>query len=370
MTTLRFPPDHYGLSLILGGAEGTLWDIAGIYASMGRTNLNYFEHPGKNRYNRGDFHPLKYVMDETRTDATPELENTSWLSASAIYQTLNVLTELYRPGEESGWRHFDSSKKIAWKTGTSFGFRDGWAVGITPRHVVAVWVGNASGEGRPGLTGTDAAAPLMFDIFSQLDSGPWFSMPKMEMEKVTICALSGQRNNSLCTQLDTVWINKRGMESLPCSYHKIIHTTIDRKFRVHSGCEPLDKLVAASWFILPPTQEYYFRTKNQTYRPVPPYRQDCEMNSPLVSMDLIYPKPDSRIFIPRGFDGKSGRAVCELVHRNPNTTVHWHLDGNYLGSTKKNHHFAINPREGRHILVIVDEDGNSIEERFEVLSRL
>jgi penicillin-binding protein 1C len=370
MTTLRFPPDHYGLSLILGGAEGTLWDIAGIYASMGRTNLNYFERPGKNRYNRGDFHPLKYVMDETRTDATPELESTSWLSASAIYQTLNVLTELYRPGEESGWRHFDSSKKIAWKTGTSFGFRDGWAVGITPRYVVAVWVGNASGEGRPGLTGTDAAAPLMFDIFSQLDSGPWFAMPKMEMEKVTICALSGQRNSNLCTQLDTVWINKRGMESLPCSYHKIIHTTLDHKFRVHGGCEPLDKLVAASWFILPPTQEHYFRTKNQTYRPVPPYREDCDMNSTLVAMDLVYPKPDSRIFIPRGLDGKSGRAVCELVHRNPNTTVHWHLDGNYLGSTKKNHHFAINPKEGRHILVIVDEDGNSIEERFEVLSRL
>lgn len=370
MTTLRFPPDHYGLSLILGGAEGTLWDIAGIYASMGRTNLNYFERPGKNRYSRGDFHALKYVANEAHRDATTELENNSWLSASAIYQTLNVLTELYRPGEESGWRHFESSKKVAWKTGTSFGFRDGWAVGTTPRHVVAVWVGNASGEGRPGLTGTDAAAPLMFDIFSQLDGGPWFSMPIMEMEKVTTCALSGQRNTSLCSQVDTVWITKRGMESLACSYHKIIHTTIDHKFRVHSGCEPLDKLASASWFILPPSQEHYFRTKNQTYRPVPPYRQDCEVNSPLVSMDLVYPKPDSRIFIPRELDGKSGRAVCELVHRNPNATVHWHLDGNYIGSTKRNHHFAINPKEGRHILVIVDEDGNTLEERFEVLSRL
>ena len=370
ITTLRFPPDHYGLSLILGGAEGTLWDIAGAYASMGRTTLNFFEHPGKNRYNRGDFHALKYVANETPDDPAPSLENSSWLSASAIYQTFNVLTELYRPGEESGWRHFDSSKKIAWKTGTSFGFRDGWAVGVTPAYVVAVWVGNASGEGRPGLTGTDAAAPLMFDIFSQLEGGPWFSMPKVEMQKVTICALSGQRNNGACPQLDTLWIIKRGMESLPCSYHRIIHTTVDHKFRVHSDCEPIDKVASASWFILPPTQEHFFRTKNQAYRPVPPYRKDCEPNSPMVSMDLIYPKPDSRIFIPRELDGKSGRAVCELVHRNPNTTVHWHLDGNYLGSTKKNHRFAINPQEGLHILVMVDEDGNTLEEHFEVLSRL
>ena len=372
MTTLKFPPDHYGLSLILGGAEGTLWDIAGIYASMGRTTLNYFEHPGKNRYNRSDFHSLKYVENDSDDNIDPahELDNSSLLSASAIYQTLNVLTELHRPGEESGWKHFDSSKKIAWKTGTSFGFRDGWAVGITPGHVVAVWVGNASGEGRPGLTGTDAAAPLMFDIFAQLDGGPWFSMPKMEMEKVTICALSGQRNSSFCPQQDTVWITKRGLESLPCSYHKIIHTTKDHKFRVHIGCETVDKVTNASWFILPPTQEHYFRTKNQSYRPLPPYRSDCEMSSPLLSMDLVYPKPDSRIFIPRELDGQSGRAVCELVHRNPNITVHWHLDGNYLGSTKKNHHFAINPGEGRHTLVMVDDDGNTLEEHFEVLSRM
>ncbi len=372
ITTLRFSPDHYGLSLILGGAEGTLWDIAGAYASMGRTTLNFFAHPGKNRYSRRDFHALKYIANEApdSADTTHALENSSWLSASAIYQTFNVLTEVYRPGEESGWRHFDSSKKIAWKTGTSFGFRDGWAVGVTPGYVVAVWVGNASGEGRPGLTGTDAAAPLMFDIFSQLEGSPWFSMPKMEMQKVTICALSGQRNSGVCSQLDTLWITKRGMESLPCSYHRIIHTTVDHKFRIHSGCELVDKVASTSWFILPPAQEHYYRTKNQTYRPVPPYRKDCEPNSPVVSMDLVYPKPDSRIFIPRELDGKSGRAVCELVHRNPNTTVHWHLDGNYLGSTKKNHRFAINPHEGRHILVMVDEDGNTLEEHFEVLSRL
>ena len=87
-------------------------------------------------------------------------------------------------------------------------------------------------------------------------------------------------------------------------------------------------------------------------------------------MDLVYPKPGSKIFIPRELNGKSGRAVCELAHRNPNVTVHWHLDGIYLGSTKKNHHLAINPDEGRHILVVVDEEGNTLEERFEVLSRL
>jgi penicillin-binding protein 1C len=373
MTTLKFQPDHYGLSLILGGAEGTLWDIAGIYASMGRTAQNYFDHPGKNRYDASDFHALRYVANPRAIngmDTAHELENSSWLSASAIYQTLNVLTEVYRPGEESGWKHFDGARKIAWKTGTSFGFRDGWAVGVTPGYVVAVWVGNASGEGRPGLTGTEAAAPLMFDIFSKLEGNSWFQMPKMEMQQITVCALSGQRNTGICNQVDTVWVTKRGLESFPCSYHKVIHTTADRKYRVHSGCEQIGNVASTSWFVLPPAQEHFFRTKNQRYRPLPPFRQDCVVSSPVISMDLVYPKPGSKIFIPRELSGKSGRAVCELAHRNPNVTVHWHLDGIYLGSTKKNHHLAINPEEGRHILVVVDEDGNTLEERFEVLSRL
>src|SRR5690606_9694106 len=107
-----------------------------------------------------DFHGLSYVNNDQKIDADlPSLEEHSYISASSIYQTFDALKELYRPGEETGWRFFTSSKKIAWKTGTSFGFRDGWAIGITPKYVVGVWIGNADGEGRPGLTGTDAAAP-------------------------------------------------------------------------------------------------------------------------------------------------------------------------------------------------------------------
>ena len=167
MSTLREPPDHYGLSLVLGGAEGTLWDITGMYASCGRTLLNYFEHAGKNRYDKMDIHPPVLLFPKgnaIREDAN--LEPNSFLSASSLWLTYEALKELYRPGEETGWQHFNSSKPIAWKTGTSFGFRDAWAVGVNPEFAVGVWVGNADGEGRPGLTGTEAAAPLMFNIFS------------------------------------------------------------------------------------------------------------------------------------------------------------------------------------------------------------
>ena len=375
MTTLRQSADHYGLSLILGGAEGTLWDITGMYASMARTLNNYSKHPGLNRYTKGDFHPPNYSnhsggdADVSSLDEL-NLEENSWLSAAAIYQTFDVLKEVYRPGEDSGWKYFTSSKKIAWKTGTSFGFRDAWAIGVTPDYVVGVWIGNADGEGRPGLTGTDAAAPVMFDIFSQLKGNSWFQAPLPEMEEITVCKQSGFRNSSLCNDVDTVLVAKEGLKAPPCPFHKLIHITSNGKFRVHSQCESLDKIVQAKWFVLPPLQEYYFRSKNLSFQIVPPFRDDCQVPSTLTAMDLIYPKPDSKIFIPRELNGVAGNVVFELAHRNPDTIVYWHLDGDYLGSTKGSHHLPLNPGAGKHFLTVVDEAGESLDYSFVVISNL
>ncbi|MEO5976586.1 MAG: penicillin-binding protein 1C [Chryseolinea sp.] len=368
MSSLNQPADHYGLSLILGGAEASLWDVAGMYASMGRTLLNFGSHPGSNRYDRKDFHAPVYTNQPSTVSS---IQATSWLSAASVFQTFETLTELYRPSEESGWRHFNSSTRIAWKTGTSFGLRDGWAIGITPGYVVGVWIGNADGEGRPGLTGTDAAAPLMFDIFSQLHQGSrWFQRPVSEMQSINVCSVSGQRTGVICPESHSEWVVKAGLESASCAYHKKIHVSMDGKFRVHSGCESVDKIKEQTWFVMSPVEEYYFRNKNISFKALPPFREDCEISSALSPMDLIYPKPNASIFIPRELDGSIGVAVFQLAHHNPSTTVHWHLDGTYVGSTTRKHFLPLNPSTGKHTLVVVDEGGMSLEEHFEVIPRM
>jgi penicillin-binding protein 1C len=366
MTTLSRQPDHYGLSLILGGAEGNLFDITGMYASMARTLNHYFDYAGKNRYSKKYFHPLRYLHS---SDSTISPEETSWLSASSIHFTFNALKELYRPGEETGWKHFNSSKQIAWKTGTSFGLRDGWAVGVTPEYAVGVWVGNADGEGRPGLTGTEAASPLMFDIFSQLPATTWFRQPLPEMQQVVICKQSGHRVSEYCVEGVNEFIPRSGLESEVCSYHKPIHLTQDLQYRLHTDCASLNEMRHESWFVLPPVQEFYFRNKYLSYKSLPPYRKDCEQSSTLAVMELIYPKLNARIFIPRDVEGVRGNSVFELAHRNPGATVYWHLDGEYIGSTKTKHHFPISTGEGKHVITLVDEEGQSIERNFEVVSK-
>lgn len=362
ITTLNQPADHYGLSLILGGAEGTLWDITGAYASMARTLNNYFESPGKNRYARKDFHAPVYLVSDSLTNELNE--ETSWLSAASLFLTLDVLKEVYRPGEETGWRNFYSSKKIAWKTGTSHGLRDAWAVGVNGDYAVGVWVGNADGEGRPGLTGTESAAPILFDIFSQLPGNAWFQKPLPELESIVVCVQSGMRATELCEKTAEILVTRAALEAPPCRYHQKIHISKDGKYRVHSDCEPIGLMQSVSWFVLPPVQEYFFKSKKLSYKALPSFRKDCENPSSLASMDLIYPKLNARIFIPRQLDGQLGSALFEVAHHNSQVTIFWHMDGNYLGSTKGIHRLSIAPQPGGHLLTLIDEYGELLERSF------
>ncbi len=368
LTTLTQQPDHYGLSLILGGAEGTLWDITGAYASMARTLNNYFKVVGPKRYRQSDFHSPMYLSNDHEVTQLDEFSETSFLNASAIWLTFETLKELYRPGEETGWKYFNSTKPIAWKTGTSFGFRDGWAIGTNPEYTVGVWVGNADGEGRPGLTGTEMAAPILFDLFDLLPGKVWFERPSSEMMQIQVCAKSGQRLAPDCEAGNSIWVTTSGLQTTACTYHKKIHVTMDGKFQVNLNCETDTEVSTLKWFVLPPTQEFYFKSKNLSYKPLPPPRDDCMGNYAPVAMDLLYPKPGAAIYIPRDLDGSEGSALFQLAHRSSSSTVYWHMDGEYLGSTKKTHQFSLTAPFGTHSMTLVDDQGEMLTFSFKVLS--
>jgi penicillin-binding protein 1C len=364
MTTLTKPADHYGLSLILGGAEAKLWDLAGIYASMART-LNHYSETGM--YDKHDFHPPDYILK--KNIRKPDLTSrTSVFDAASVFLAFKAMVEVARPDEEQQWQQFSSSSKIAWKTGTSFGNRDAWSIGVTPGYVVAVWVGNASGEGRPGLTGIGTAAPVLFDIFKTLPSASWFKTPYNEMVPVVVCRQSGFRASSICETADTLWVQKKGLRSPACPFHQIVHLDKSETWQVTSNCVSPSEMVHKSWFVLPPVQEWYFRSKNPFYKVLPPFRPGCA-SSESHSMDMIYPHTDSRIYVPVDLDGKPGSTVFKLAHRHPRHLVYWHLDDRFIGTTVQTHQMALSPERGFHHLTLVDESGETLTIRFEILTK-
>jgi penicillin-binding protein 1C len=368
LSTVSRPPSHYGLSLILGGAEGTLWEMTNMYACMARTLLNF--GPRGNAYDAGDFRPASYRYSEAETASRqPDLQKEApVLRADAIWLTLEAMDELERPSEEGDWESFGSSRRIAWKTGTSYGFRDAWAIGVTPGYAVGVWAGNADGEGRPGLTGIGTAAPLLFDVFSLLPSSGWFQPPYDAMRKVAICGKSGYLALEYCEQ-DTVWGGLLSANLPPCPYHQLVSLDASGEFRVSTSCHPPEGMQQAAWFVLPPAQEYYYKPRNPDYQSLPPWKAGCESAPDRGDqvMQLIFPANRSKIFIPRELSGEMGKTVFKIAHREPKSTLFWHLDNQYAGTTRFFHEMQFSPAAGFHSLTVVDERGNRLMSQFEVL---
>jgi penicillin-binding protein 1C len=363
ITTLKNPADFYGLSLILGGCEVKMWELAGVYASLARTLNNQTKNSGIN--NVSDFHAPFYYERQT---TIKQLNNaTIPLDPTSIYFTFQAMQEVMRPGEEGLWQQFSSSKKIAWKTGTSFGFRDAWAIGVTPKFVVAVWAGNTTGEGRAGLIGVQTAAPAMFDIFRLLPQTNWFAKPTYNYVYVPVCRQTGFRANVDCENIDTLFMPPNALRSPLCPYHKIIQLDATGLFQVNESCEAPVNMQHKSWFVLPPSMEFYYKQRNADYKILPAFKQGCHVTSSQKQMELIYPQHEAKIFVPKEIDGVKGKTIFTAAHRNNEAKIFWTLDNTFAGTTQHYHQLALSPSKGLHTITITDEEGNSITKKFEIL---
>lgn len=368
---LHRAPEQYGLSLVLGGAEASLWDLCGVYASLARNLGNYSYYGGKYEANAFRAPNLNLTKRVTRPDPSQaNLQEQTILSASAIWHMFEAMVAVSRPENDRNWQYFESSRKIAWKTGTSFGARDAWAIGCTPDYVVGVWAGNASGEGRPSLTGIGATAPIMFDLFNMLPANTaWFQAPYHDMRQLSVCKQSGFRSGNLCKDTYLQWTPLLGEESPVCPYHTSIWVDAEAAHRLHSDCASPLEMHSMPWFILPPAMEYYYKNRHPDYRMPPPFRKDCATNSLREAMELIYPRHAAKIYIPINLDGTMGSTVFEIAHREEQIRVFWHLDDNFAGETVGIHQMALAPGPGKHVLTWVDENGEILVRDFEILVR-
>lgn len=361
MSTLHRDPDGYGLSLILGGAEGTLWDLAGIYANLAHLAKGRSEKSGAR------LHGLR-LLAGAPDSSRPAVD----LGSGAAWLTMKALLDVTRPGEEGYWENFESSRRVAWKTGTSYGNRDAWAIGSDARHTVGVWLGNADGEGRAELVGVTAAAPLMFQVFNRLPYGGWFEAPELYLKEVEVCRNDGYLPFGNC-ETERQWAPAQSHFDQLSPHNKLVHLDASGRWLVHGKCESVGKMRHKTWFALPPGQEYFYRRHYSGYKSLPPYRKDCGAYSGADRkkgpIEFLYPNDNSRIYIPVDLAEKKGRVVFEAAHTQSDAALFWHLDGNYLGRTTVFHQQALDIEPGAHELTIVDHEGNYATRRFEILGR-
>ena len=294
LSTLTQAPEHYGLSLILGGAEARLSEVTAAYASMAMAPAEW-----------------------------------------SLWYTFEALKKVNRP-DELDWRLIRSVRKAAWKTGTSYGFRDAWAVGMTPAYTIGVWAGNADGHGVPGLVGARTAGPVMFDILNLLPySDEWFEEPEASPGVwAAVCTDSGMLAGPDCPRTEMM-IPAAGLDSEPCPYH-------------NSG-----------EFVLPPAMEWY-------YRPHHPEYTGARKNRASTAVQFIYPQSGAVLAIPRQLSGEKEGVVFRAAHHLSDATLWWHLDNTYVGETRLRHELRLSPAPGQHTLTVVDDEGNTAFVRFTV----
>ena len=330
LSTLTHDAAHYGLSLILGGAEARLDEVTAAYA--------------------------RTFCHSERSEESPGQESL------AIWYTLDALKEVNRP-DELDWHLIRSIRKAAWKTGTSYGFRDAWAVGMTPRWTIGVWAGNADGHGVPGLTGARTAGPVLFDILNLLpEDERWFerrfldyarndrddarndkdysviSSERSESRNLTwaaVCKQSGMLAGPECPEKEDILIPAAGLETDPCPYHK------------------------DGEFVLPPAMEWYYKPHHPEYTGARKTHQTKEI-------EFIYPASGSTLTLPRQLNGQVEGVVFRVAHHRSNATLWWHLDQTYVGETRFLHELRLAPTPGKHTLTVVDGEGNTISVRFTV----
>jgi len=355
MRTLIYPPEHYGLSIILGGAEGSLWELTSLYAALGNHLL----------YQSTD--SLKVTYSRAR-----EIPGSSFylqrFSPSATWFTLRAITAVKRPEDNGTLKYFYSRRKIGWKTGTSYGSRDAWAIGVTPEYTVGVWVGNANGEGRPGVTGVSCAAPVMFDMFDLFPASRWFTEPVNDMTTARICVKSGYIAGESCPLVENRKIMAVANLTRTCPYHRIIHLDPTSTWQVTDKCLSPSQMVDSSWFVLPPVQEYFYRQFHSDYLPLPLVRDDCRNElSPQNPIGLIYPTPGTRIYLPLKGDQKKSKSIWKATHRDSGAILYWHLDNTFLANTKGEHTIEVMAEPGIHTLTLIDDKGESLTLKVEII---
>ena len=327
-------PSRYGLSLILGTKEFTMEEIGKLYSGLA---------------NFGDFRSPIYIDVGTRNFS----KESRYLSKGSSYLTLNTIKKLERPGMETLYKE---KNPISWKTGTSHGRRDGWAVGVTPDWTLVVWVGNFTGEGNSNLTGVYSAGNLLFRIMKILPKKQREFQKPNDLVKIKVDEETGYRLKYQIPSKEILYpIDAKPLRISP--YYKKIFVD-DNGQEIDSRDENF--LNRKEKIIL----NYPIEVINFFIRNGLDVSNIFGNTSKKKGIKIIYPTNGLRITIPKDFDGEKDLIIKIANLKNQN--LYWYLNGEYLDKTRDREK-NLKLGNGKYQLTIISEEGDIEKINFEIL---
>ena len=329
--------DKLGLSLILGGCGVTLEQLTRFYTVFA---------------NKGKLYPLNYLKDEKKNQEN----EVQIFSEATAYMVADILSNLKRPDLPKDYINSTKLPKIAWKTGTSYGKRDAWAIGFNPNYTIGVWMGNFDGKGSPYLSGSEMAVPLLFDLFNSIDynsNEKWFTRPDDLLER-KICTESGLLPAKFCSSLTTDFHIYKISHSSYCNLHQEIYVDKDSAMEYCPDCLPSENFVKAIYPHYKPELEMWFKENKVEYKKHPPHNPDCEMRFTDKGPVIISPSENYEYLVERNTKEEILlKAAPEAGIKNH----YWYINNKFYKRSSAGESIFFKPAEGNYLITCLDDRG-------------
>ncbi len=345
---LHHPAEHYGLALVLGGMELSMQQLVQLYAMLG---------------NGGNWQTLQWQADPA--PATPQ----PLLSAEAAFLTLDMLRQHAKP-QAGLLSELTDSAPVAWKTGTSYAFRDAWSVALSGDYVLAVWLGNFDGSSNPNLVGRTAAGPLLFELLAllprdkQAEQSLFSAGNKLNLKQVALCSRSGELPNKYCLQTRPGWFIP-GVSPIKVSdVHRAVPVYTDTGLRACNHQPPQTELKVFEFW--PSDIARAYQLSGIVLTPPPAYQHACTDQPQSSQQAPQIRSPQQALTYQLGKNAEQQKIALQASFDGAVTTAHWFIDSRYLGSVKPGETLFWQGETGEFQLRVVDDLGGVASLRLRV----
>ncbi|NOY26524.1 MAG: penicillin-binding protein 1C [Oligoflexia bacterium] len=341
-------PGHYGLSAIVGGVEITPLEMAGIYSALARG---------------GAFLPLRWRLD------APHSAPQRVFSQAAIWLTARALGRRDRPDFPARQYLSAAPRFVRWKTGTSFGNRDAWAVGWGARYTVVVWLGNLDRQPSAWLVGATSAGPLLFDLVDALHDGQPSDPGAKDrapsgLTTVSVCALSGKLAGEHCPQRRTALAVAAHVPPKVCDLHHQVELDRATGLRVGPGCRDGRDTTREVRVLWPSAVRRWLVDRDLAVATAPPLAPACIQAARGAGLTILSPVAGQEAVLIPGLSAESQEFPLRAQAAPGELT--WFVDGERVGVASADAPVWWEPRPGSHRVLVMDSSGRSASTKLDV----
>ena len=331
---IRKQKNKLGLSMILGGCGTNLQELTRLFSAFAR---------------QGKLFPLQFTLNKD------EEKGEQIFSEASSYLTAQILSGINR-SDIVNLSNYSKLPKFAWKTGSSYGKRDAWAIGFNPNYTIGVWMGNFNGVGSPNLSGAEAAVPLLFDLFNAIDYNSdvkWFEVPE-ELITREVCSESGLIPNNYCTNRIRDFAIKDQSHNDVCNIHKPVYVNLDESVQYCTGCLPSSDYKKAVYAVYQPELTVWLSKNKYDYQKPPPHNSNCTAKFAEGGPKILSPSEDYEYFLEKN----SGQEILLLAASDDRVKTHyWYVNEKFIKKTKPGERLFYIPEEKELMITCLDDNG-------------